>query len=105
MMSCSQKNIFKVLRPSIELTAFGTFQLRNYSADLNARSLTPVLAELPPLLSEVDLHIAQLTMNLLTTVAKLHKGSLAEVQSNSLPEIFRLSQSPLLQVSTPSWKG
>ena len=74
-------------------------QLRNYAADLNSSSLSPVLVELPPLLSETDLHIAQLTMNLLTTVAKLHKGSLPEVQSNSLPEIFRLAQSPLLQVS------
>jgi cullin-associated NEDD8-dissociated protein 1 len=73
--------------------------MRNYAADLNGRALSPVLAELPPLLSETDLHIAQLTMNLLTTVAKLHKASLPEVHTNSLPEIFRLAQSPLLQVS------
>ena len=74
------------------------FQLRNYAADVNGRALSPVLVELPPLLTETDLHIAQLTMNLLTTVAKLHKASIAEVQTNSLPEIFRLAQSPLLQV-------
>ena len=41
-------------------------------------------------------------MNLLTTVAKLHKASIPEIQSNSLPEIFRLAQSPLLQVSADS---
>lgn len=71
--------------------------VRNYAGYLDAKALQPVLVELPPLLNESDLHIAQLTMNLLTSVAKLHKGALPVVQSTSLPEIFRLAQSPLLQ--------
>ena len=56
-----------------------------------------VLVELQPLLNDTDLHIAQLTMNLLTSVAKLHKSSLPMVQKTSLAQIFHLSQSPLLQ--------
>ena len=71
--------------------------VRNYAHHLDANSLQPVLVELPPLLNESDLHIAQLTMNLLTSVAKLHKPALGTVQSTSLPQIFILAQSPLLQ--------
>ena len=55
------------------------------------------MVELQPLLTDTDLHIAQLTMNLLTSVAKLHKSSLPMVQKTSLAQIFHLSQSPLLQ--------
>ena len=74
--------------------------VRNYAHHLDANALQPVLVELPPLLNESDLHIAQLTMNLLTSVAKLHKSSLSTVQKTSLPQIFVLAQSPLLQVHT-----
>jgi cullin-associated NEDD8-dissociated protein 1 len=71
--------------------------VKNYSKQITEKNLEPVLVELQPLLSDADLHIAQLTMNLLTSVAKLHKGSLPMVQKTSLPQIFHLSQSPLLQ--------
>ena len=64
---------------------------------INCFFLFQVLVELQPLLNDTDLHIAQLTMNLLTSVAKLHKSSLPMVQKTSLPQIFHLSQSPLLQ--------
>ena len=63
------------------------------------KNLEPVLMEIQPLLSDSDLHIAQLTMNLLTSVARLHKSSLKVVQNTSFPQIFLLAQSPLLQVS------
>ena len=56
-----------------------------------------MLVELPPLLSESDLHIAQLTLNLLTSIARLQRGCLATVTSTSLPHVFKLAQSPLLQ--------
>lgn len=71
--------------------------VKNYSAQITDKNLEPVLVELQPLLNDSDLHIAQLTMNLLTSVAKLHKGSLITVQKTSLNQIFCLSQSPLLQ--------
>lgn len=53
--------------------------------------------ELPALLNETDLHIAQLTLNLLTTIAKLHPVALTRVSDNILPEILVLVKSPLLQ--------
>ena len=65
--------------------------------DFNSLFSFQVLVELQPLLNDTDLHIAQLTMNLLTSVARLHKSSLPMVQKTSLPQIFHLSQSPLLQ--------
>lgn len=56
-----------------------------------------VTAELPALLNESDLHIAQLTLNLLTTIAKLHPTALTRVSEHILPEILILVKSPLLQ--------
>jgi len=71
--------------------------VKNYSAQITDKNLEPVLVELHPLLNDSDLHIAQLTMNLLTSVARLHTSSLPMVQKTSLAQIFHLSQSPLLQ--------
>lgn len=71
--------------------------VRNYNGVIEPANLAPVLAELSPLISEADLHIAQLTMNLLTSVARLIKPCLEIVKTSSLPEILRLTQSPLLQ--------
>ena len=70
---------------------------RNYASVLTPESLKPVLIELPPLINEADLHIAQLTMDLLTTISIYHKSVLPVVQQTSLPEVFKLAQSPLLQ--------
>eukprot|EP00096_Caligus_rogercresseyi_P003100 TRINITY_DN1567_c0_g1_i2.p1 TRINITY_DN1567_c0_g1~~TRINITY_DN1567_c0_g1_i2.p1 ORF type:complete len:1243 (+),score=465.99 TRINITY_DN1567_c0_g1_i2:109-3837(+) len=71
--------------------------VRNYSSAINATNLNTVLVELPPLLTESDLHIAQLTLHFLTSVARLQKDSLPSIQNTSLKEIFKLAQSPLLQ--------
>ncbi|CAK9795567.1 Cullin-associated NEDD8-dissociated protein 1 [Anthophora plagiata] len=71
--------------------------VRNYSATLHADLLDKVTTELPALLNETDLHIAQLTLNLLTTIAKLHSVALTRVSDNILPEILVLVKSPLLQ--------
>ena len=71
--------------------------VRNYNGVIQPTSLAPVLAELSPLISEADLHIAQLTMNLLTSVARLLKPCLGVVKTSSLPGVLRLTQSPLLQ--------
>jgi cullin-associated NEDD8-dissociated protein 1 len=56
-----------------------------------------VIVELAPLLSEADLHIAQLTLTLLTSIAQLHPAALARVSDAILPEILILVKSPLLQ--------
>ncbi|XP_046614715.1 cullin-associated NEDD8-dissociated protein 1 [Neodiprion virginianus] len=71
--------------------------VRNYSAAMHTDLLDKVTAELPPLLNEADLHIAQLTLTLLTSIAKLHPVALTRVSDNILPEILGLVKSPLLQ--------
>lgn len=67
--------------------------VKNYPMD--PKVIAPVMTELPQLLNESDLHIAQLTMDLMTTISQKHKGLVT-----LMPEIFRLAQSPLLQVIT-----
>ncbi|XP_024947857.1 cullin-associated NEDD8-dissociated protein 1 isoform X2 [Cephus cinctus] len=71
--------------------------VKNYSSALYPDLLDKVTAELPALLNEADLHIAQLTLTLLTTIAKLHPIALTRVSDNILPEILVLVKSPLLQ--------
>ena len=43
--------------------------LKKYSTSLALDTLSPVLAELPHLVSETDLHVAQLTLNFLTSIS------------------------------------
>lgn len=71
--------------------------VRSYSSALHADMLDKVTEELPALLNESDLHIAQLTLTLLTTIAKLHPAALTGVSENILPEILVLVKSSLLQ--------
>ena len=70
-----------------------------HSAALSPELLYAVLGEVPPLLSESDLHIAQLTLHLLTSIAKKQGSALqsAGVSGAILPEVFNLLRSPLLQ--------
>jgi cullin-associated NEDD8-dissociated protein 1 len=79
--------------------------VRNYSDALHADLLEKVTTELPALLNETDLHIAQLTLTLLTTIAKLHPVSLNNISDNILPEILVLVKSPLLQGMLPTFKA
>lgn len=74
--------------------------VRNYSNALHPDLLDKVTAELPPLLNETDLHIAQLTLTLLTTIAKVQPKALTKIQDSILPEILILVKSPLLQGKT-----
>lgn len=61
-------------------------------------SFWQVLTELPPLLNESDLHIAQLTLTLLTSIARLQPSALANTYEPAImPEILTLAKSPLLQ--------
>ena len=69
------------------------------SSALNPELLHAVLREIAPLLSESDLHIAQLTLHLLTSVARKQQTALLAggVGGVILTEVFTLLRSPLLQ--------
>jgi len=71
--------------------------VKNYSANLAVDHLAPVLAELPPLVSESDLHIAQLTLVLLTSISVAHRQAIPTIHKSVLPEVLKLAESPLLQ--------
>lgn len=55
-----------------------------------------VLAELPALVSESDMHVAQLAVDFLATVTRTQPASMAEVSGPVLAELLRLLRSPLL---------
>ena len=59
--------------------------VKNYSTTVALATLSPVLAELPPLVSETDLHIAQLTLN--------HRQAIPTIQTTVLPEVLKLAES------------
>nr|CAD7459444.1 unnamed protein product [Timema tahoe] len=71
--------------------------VRNYSSALDADLLVKVVAELTPLVSEADLHIAQLTLTLLTSVSELHPAALVFTSDTLLQQVVLLALSPLLQ--------
>nr|CAG4638230.1 EOG090X00HY [Cyclestheria hislopi] len=73
--------------------------INNYSSALSPELLHAVLNEVPPLLSETDLHIAQLTLHMLTSVAHKQRTALLAVGISNmiLPEVLSLLRSPLLQ--------
>lgn len=58
-----------------------------------------VLAELPALVSESDMHVAQLAVDFLSTVTQAQPASLAKVSGPVLSELLRLLRSPLLPAS------
>lgn len=71
--------------------------VNSYHTSCSPQLLAKVLQELPALLSEADLHIAQLSLKLLTSIAKLLPSALSNIQANILPEVLTLVKSPLLQ--------
>ncbi|CAD5120365.1 DgyrCDS8938 [Dimorphilus gyrociliatus] len=71
--------------------------VRNYGHLFSANLLNDVLNELPPLISESDLHMSQMTMTLLTTVSEINKTFLDKMAANILPQVMLLIRSPLLQ--------
>uniref|UniRef100_H3CLX5 Cullin-associated and neddylation-dissociated 1 n=1 Tax=Tetraodon nigroviridis TaxID=99883 RepID=H3CLX5_TETNG len=57
-----------------------------------------VLAELPPLISEADMHVSQMALSFLSTLAVTHPASLAQLSAGSiLQQLITLVRSPLLQ--------
>ncbi|XP_001948086.1 cullin-associated NEDD8-dissociated protein 1 [Acyrthosiphon pisum] len=71
--------------------------LNNFHADFSADLLKKILIELPQLINESDLHIAQLTLSLLTTIIKIQPFAMSYSSSIIMPEIMTLTKSPLLQ--------
>lgn len=57
-----------------------------------------VLAELPPLISESDMHVSQMALSFLSTLAVTHQSSLGHLSGgNILQQLIALVRSPLLQ--------
>lgn len=71
--------------------------VKNYSNSLTKDMITAVMAELPALICESDLHISQLTLSLLTSISKVQQEALLNVTDAILPEVLVLVKSPLLQ--------
>lgn len=71
--------------------------VKNYHQNLYPDLLQHVIVELPPLLDESDLHIAQWTLLILTSIAKVHPRALNNISKAILPEVMNLVKSPLLQ--------
>lgn len=70
-----------------------------YSNYVDPNLLQTAILELPALLSETDLHVAQLSLVLLTSTAKNKPQALVGTNNIILPEIMNLAKSPLLQGS------
>lgn len=72
--------------------------MNNYNPCINPQLLKCAIAEIPPLLSESDLHVAQLSLVLLTSTAKYQsRQALVGIHTAILPEVMTLVRSPLLQ--------
>jgi len=71
--------------------------IKNYSNVISDQMLGAVLTELPPLIIDSDLHIAQLTLTLTTSVVTSHQSCIQFISKSSLPQVLKLAESPLLQ--------
>lgn len=71
--------------------------VNNYHPCINAQLLKEAIVEIPPLINEADLHVAQLSLVLLTSTAKFKSQALVETYGTILPELMQLVRSPLLQ--------
>nr|XP_054606266.1 cullin-associated NEDD8-dissociated protein 1 isoform X2 [Nothobranchius furzeri] len=69
----------------------------HHSASIKPAALEPVLNEISPLVDESDMHVSQVSITLLTCMAKACPSSLAKICSSVLPGVFRLIHSPLLE--------
>lgn len=74
-----------------------TALVTHHASSIKPATLEPVLSELPPLVDESDMHVSQLSITLLTCMAKACPSSLAKISSSVLPGVLTLVHSPLLQ--------
>lgn len=73
----------------------------NYTLDsCGPPLLQTAIIEIKPLISDSDLHVAQFSLILLTTVSRKHPQALMGIHDQFLPAILQLLKSPLLQVNT-----
>lgn len=71
--------------------------IQNYSNFITPRLLQSAITEVPPLVSDQDLHVAQLSLVLLTSTAKMKPEALVQDAEPLLAKILKLLESPLLQ--------
>lgn len=71
--------------------------VNNYNTCIDPTLLQNAIAEVPPLLSEADLHVAQQSLVLITSTARFQSQALVVTYHSILPEILNLVRSPLLQ--------
>lgn len=71
--------------------------MNNYSQFIDPNLLRNAIAEVPPLISEADLHVAQQSLVLLTSTARYQSKALVDTYRIILPEVLNLLRSPLLQ--------
>ncbi|XP_014851808.1 PREDICTED: cullin-associated NEDD8-dissociated protein 1-like [Poecilia mexicana] len=74
-----------------------TALVTHHAASIKPAALEPVLSEIPPLVDESDMHVSQVSITLLTCMAKACPSSLAKISSSVLSGVFKLIHSPLLQ--------
>ncbi|XP_041807126.1 cullin-associated NEDD8-dissociated protein 2 isoform X1 [Chelmon rostratus] len=74
-----------------------TALVTHHAASIKPAALEPVMCELPALVDENDMHVSQVSVTLLTCMAKACPSSLAKISSSVLAGVFRLVHSPLLQ--------
>ncbi|NXV75707.1 CAND1 protein, partial [Atlantisia rogersi] len=71
--------------------------VKNYRDSLQPAMIESVLAELPALITENDMHVSQVAILFLTTLATVHPSCVSKMSGSVLAEIFQLVHSPLLQ--------
>lgn len=69
----------------------------SYSDCLQPAMVGAVLAELPALITDSDMHVSQLAILFLTTLAKVYPSCLSKVSGPILAAVLQLVHSPLLQ--------
>ncbi|EDW76056.1 uncharacterized protein Dwil_GK14870 [Drosophila willistoni] len=71
----------------------------NYSCSFDSNLLQTAIVEIPPLISDSDLHVAQYSLTLLSTTARMQPQALVGIHEQFLPSVLLLVRSPLLQGS------
>lgn len=71
----------------------------NYSSNFEPSVLQSAIVEIPGLISDSDLHVAQYSLTLLSTTARRQPQALVGIHEKFLPSVLILVRSPLLQVS------
>uniref|UniRef100_A0A8C6JW01 Uncharacterized protein n=1 Tax=Melopsittacus undulatus TaxID=13146 RepID=A0A8C6JW01_MELUD len=71
--------------------------VKNYSDSLKPAMIESVLTELPALITENDMHVSQVAVMFLTTLAQVYPSCISKISGSVLAEILQLIHSPLLQ--------